>query len=110
MVAGGQCPATGVVCFGRVGHRRVARSHVSSAPSSNWTCGFPHPTLRPSSSGGVRRKPGRWLTLPTIWSSRDRLYRNWSFQCFRAVRQLHRCLRRGVTGNDQTTSRTRSRI
>ena len=26
---------------GRVGHRRVALSHVSSAPSSNWTCGFP---------------------------------------------------------------------
>src|SRR5580693_1419556 len=26
---------------GRVGHRRVALSHVSCAPSSNWTCGFP---------------------------------------------------------------------
>ena len=26
---------------GRVGHRRVAMSHVSCAPSSNWTCGFP---------------------------------------------------------------------
>ena len=26
---------------GRVGHRRVALSHVSCTPSSNWTCGFP---------------------------------------------------------------------
>jgi hypothetical protein len=26
---------------GRVGHRRVALSHISCAPSSNWTCGFP---------------------------------------------------------------------
>src|SRR5437764_6104343 len=26
---------------GRVGHRRVTLSHVSCAPSSNWTCGFP---------------------------------------------------------------------
>jgi hypothetical protein len=25
---------------GRVGHRRVTQSHVSCAPSSNWTCGF----------------------------------------------------------------------
>ena len=25
----------------RVGHRRVTLSHVSCAPSSNWTCGFP---------------------------------------------------------------------
>jgi hypothetical protein len=25
----------------------------------------------------MRRKPGRWLTLPTIWYSRHRLYRNW---------------------------------
>ena len=27
--------------FGRVGHRRAAMSHVSCAPSSNRTCGFP---------------------------------------------------------------------
>src|SRR6266705_51 len=27
--------------FGRVGRRRVTLSHVSNAPSSNWTCGFP---------------------------------------------------------------------
>ena len=32
------CLAKGI---GRAGRRRVALSHVSCAPSSNWTCGFP---------------------------------------------------------------------
>src|SRR5215831_12701725 len=27
---------------------------------------FPHPALRSSSSGGLRRNPSKWLTLPTV--------------------------------------------
>jgi len=32
---------------------------------------FPHPALRPSSSGSVRRRPSRWLTFPTMRYSRQ---------------------------------------
>ena len=32
---------------------------------------FPHPALRPFSSGGVRRRPSRWLTFPTMRYSRQ---------------------------------------
>ena len=49
---------------GRVGHRRVALSHVSCAPSSNWTCGFPassSPTIffrrRAPQAGQVTHSP-----------------------------------------------------
>jgi hypothetical protein len=27
---------------------------------------FPHPALRSSSSGSLRRNPSKWLTFPTI--------------------------------------------
>ena len=32
---------------------------------------FPHPALRPFSSGSVRRRPSRWLTFPTMRYSRQ---------------------------------------
>ena len=61
---GDQSPWTPCGGFGRVGHRRVAQSHVSCAPSSNWTCGFPassSPTIffrrRAPQTGQVTHSP-----------------------------------------------------
>jgi putative transposase len=54
---------------GRVEHRRVAPPHRTGRAV------FPHPALRPSSSGGLRRNPSKWLTFPTIRYSRHRSWR-----------------------------------
>ena len=56
---GDQSPWTPCGGFGRVGHRRVRNRTFPAPPHRTGRAVFPHPALRPSSSGGVRRKPGR---------------------------------------------------
>jgi hypothetical protein len=67
----GALPRTPPGGDGRVGRRRVTMSHVSCAPSSNWTCGFPassSPAIffrRHAPQAGQMAHPSYHLVQPT---------------------------------------------